>query len=393
MTVDGATRPVQTFFVSDNFFSLLGLQPAIGRFFEPGEGNAAGKDPVVVLAFEYWQSRFHGDQQIIGRSIAINGHPVTIIGVAPKGFAGPTPALHMQAYLPLGMLVIDAGTPADFLSRPDVRPLLVLARLKHKSSVAQVEPALAVIGERILKENPRTDQKVGALRAVRLRPPMIASGDDNPLGKFAAMLLVLGIFVLLLACLNVANLLLVRATLLRGEIAVRAALGAAHGRVVRLLLTESLLLALLGCGGGILVGLAASRLLASLDFPTTLALSLDLRFNWLVFFFALAVALLAGIVVGIVPALRASRNNVSEVLHESQRTSSGGRQRLRNILVTAQVAGAMTLLIVAGLFVRSLHGVQHTDLGFNPRNVTNLTFDANQIGYPRAQGERFYRDL
>jgi putative ABC transport system permease protein len=393
MTVDGVTRPVQTFFVSDNFFSLLGLQPAVGGFFTPGEGNAAGKDPVVVLSFEYWQSRFHADQKIIGRSVAINGHPVTIIGVAPRGFAGPTPALHMQAYLPLGMLVIDAGTPPNFLSRPDNRPLLLLARLKPGTSVSEASPALAVIGDRILKEHPRPDEKLGALRAVPLRPPMLASGEGNPLGKFAAMLLVLGIFVLLLACLNVANLLLVRATLRRGEMAVRAALGAAQGRLVRLLLTESLLLALLGCGGGVLVGLAATRLLSSLAFPSSLALSLDLRFNWAVFSFAFAVALIAGVVVGIVPAFRAARGNVSAVLHESQRTSSGGRQRLRNMLVIAQVAGAMTLLIVAGLFVRSLHGVQHTDLGFNPRNVINLTFDANQIGYPKAQGERFYRDL
>jgi predicted permease len=393
MTVDGNTRPVQTFFVNDNFFPVLGLKPAMGRFFALGEGNAAGKDPVVVLAWDYWQSRFHGEQQIIGRSVAINGHLVTIIGVAPKGFEGPTPALHMQAYLPLGMLVIDAGTAPDFLSRPDARPFLVLARLKHGSSVEQVRPALALIGERILKENPRPDEKAGALRAVALRPPMLASGEGNPLGKFAAMLLVLGIFVLVLACLNVANLMLVRATLRRGEMAVRAALGSTHGRLVRLLLTESILLALLGCGGGIIVGLAATRLLRSLTFPTSLALSLDLHFNWPVFSFAFAVALIAGIVVGIVPALRASRSNVSAVLHESQRTSSGGRQRLRNILVTAQVAGAMTLLIVAGLFVRSLHGVQHTDLGFNPENVTNLTFDANQIGYPQLQGERFYRDL
>jgi putative ABC transport system permease protein len=222
---------------------------------------------------------------------------------------------------------------------------------------------------------------------------MLASGEGNPLGKFAAMLLVLGIFVLLLACLNVANLLLVRATLRRGEMALRAALGSTQGRLIRLLLTESVLLALLGCGGGIIVGLAATHLMRSLAFPTSLALSLDLHFNWVVFSFAFAVALIAGVLVGIVPALRASRSNVSAVLHESQRTSSGGRQRLRNILVAAQVAGAMTLLIVAGLFVRSLHGVQHTDLGFNPGNVTNMTFDANQIGYPQAQGERFYRDL
>ncbi|HEY2114780.1 MAG TPA: ABC transporter permease [Candidatus Angelobacter sp.] len=394
MTVQGVTRPVETFFVSSNFFSLLGLKPTLGRFFEPGEGNTAGADPVVILAWEYWQSRFHGDPQVIGKAVAINGHPVTIIGVAPHGFVGPTPAIHMQAYLQLGMLVIEAGTLPDFLSQQESRPFMILARLKHGGNVEQVRPALAILGKRLLQENPRPDEKAGSLGANILRPPALFSAEgSNPLVKFAAMLLVLGIFVLLLACLNVANLLLVRATLRRGEMALRAALGAARGRLIRQLMTESVLLALFGGGGGIAVGLVVTRMLASLDFPTALPVSLDLRFNWLVFTFAFAVALVAGLIVGVVPALRASRSNLNDVLHESQRTSSGGRQRLRNFLVSAQVAGAMTLLIVAGLFTRSLRGVQHADLGFDPRQVTNFTLDANQIGYPQVQGETFYREL
>jgi putative ABC transport system permease protein len=405
MTYQGKTLPVQTFFSTGNFFSLLGLKPALGRFFTPEEGNIAGGDPIVVLAWEYWKSRFYGDSEIIGKIVAINGHPVTIIGVAPKGFVGPTPVFHMQAYLPLGMLVIDAGTSSGFLSAPNARPLMVLARLKPGTSIEQVKPALAIVGERLLKQYPRPDQMAGngaiavpnttgALHAIPLRPPGVMNGEGaNPLAKVAAMFLTLGILVLLLACLNVANLLLVRATARQGEIAVRAALGAARNRLVRQLLTESLLLSFLGCTGGIVIGLAATRLMAHARFQTHLALSFDLRFSWLVFAFAFSVALLSGLVVGVAPALRATRTNLNAVLHESQRTSSGRKQRLRNILVVAQVAGALGLLIVAGLFTRSLQGVQHSNLGFDPNQVTNLTLDPNQIGYPKDKGQQFYRAL
>ena len=405
MTYQGKTMPVQTFFATGNFFALLGLKPALGRFFTPEEGSTAGGDPVVVLAWEYWQSRFHGDPEMIGKAAAINGHAVTIIGVAPKGFVGPTPVFHMQAYLPLGMLVIDAGTSPGFLSAPDARPLMVLARLKPGDSIEQVRPALAVVGERLLKQYPRPDQtagngaivvpnSTGALRAIPLRPPGIMNGEGaNPLAKVAAMFLTLGILVLLLACLNVANLLLVRATARQGEIAVRAALGAARNRLVRQLLTESLLLCFVGCTGGIVVGLAATRLMAGARFQTHLALSFDLRFSWLVFVFAFSVALLSGLVVGVAPALRATRTNLNAVLHENQRTSSGRKQRLRNILVVAQVAGALGLLVVAGLFIRSLRGVQHANLGFDPHQVTNLTLDPNQIGYSKDKGEQFYQSL
>src|SRR5262245_44193056 len=169
LTYQGKTLPVQTFFASGNFFSLLGLKPALGRFFTAQEGGTAGADPVVVISWDYWQSRFLGDTGIAGKSVAINGHPVTIIGVSPKGFFGPTPLLHVQAYLPLGMLVIDAGTAPDFLAKSDVRPLNIFARLKHGDSPERVRAALEVVGQHLLTRYPRPDEQITGMHAVPLR--------------------------------------------------------------------------------------------------------------------------------------------------------------------------------------------------------------------------------
>ena len=393
LTYQGKTHPVQTYFVTGNFFTLLGLKPALGRFFESREGQTAGADPVTVLSWEYWHSQFHDDPTIIGRNVAINGHPVTIVGVGPKGFVGPTPLLRIQAFLPLGMLVIDAGTPSDFLNKVDVRPLIVLARLKHGSVPEQVRPALNVVGKHLLARYPRPDEKPDGMRAVPLRPPgLMSSTGANPLVRAAAFFFTLGILVLLLACMNVANLLLVRATARQAEMAVRAALGAARPRLLRQLLTESLLLALLGCAAGIGIGLVTTRLLTAIHIPTALPVSFDFRFNWMVFAVAVVAAFLSSLVVGIAPALRASRTHLNSVLHDSGRSVTSRRQRLRNVMVAVQVAGSLSLLIVAGLFTRSLHSAEHADLGFDPHQVTNITVEPNQVGYPQAKAEAFYQD-
>jgi len=394
LTYQGKTRSVQTYFVTGNFFTLLGLRPTLGRFFDPQEGQAAGADPVTVLSWEYWHSQFHDDPAIIGKTVAINGHSVTIVGVGPKGFVGPTPLLHIQAFLPLGMLVIDAGTAPDFLSKVDTRPLIILARLKPGSRPEEIRPALNVVGQHLLARYPRPDEKPDGMRAVQLRPPGLLSGTGmNPLVRAAAFFFTLGILVLLLACMNVANLLLVRATARQAEMAVRAALGAARRRLVRQLLTESLLLAFLGCAAGIGIGLATTRLLTTMHIPTALPLSFDFRFNWLVFAGAVVTAFLSSLVVGIAPALRASRAQMNNVLHDSGRSVTSRRQRLRNVMVTIQVAGSLSLLIVAGLFTRSLHSAEHSDLGFDPQQVTNITVEPNQIGMPQAKAEAFYQEL
>ncbi len=392
LTADGTTKAVQTAYVGGDFFSLLGITPAAGRFILNTEGKAAGADPVVVLSYSYWQTRFAGDPAIVGKAVSINGHPVTVVGVAPKAFFGPTPILEIQAYLPLSMFLIERGVDGDFLTNPSARSMLALARVKPGANSKLIQSELAVVGQRLLKQYPR-DRGIGDLQANPLRPPGIMSGAANPFPKLAALFLTLAGLVLVLACINVANLFLVRAAARQREMAVRAALGAGSGRLVRQLLTESLLVAALSCGVGTLIGLSGARLLGSLPLQTELPVALDFEFNWRVFAYALAVAAATAAFVVVVPAARIRHGNLREVLHEGGRTSTGGRQRLRDVLVAVQVGGSLTLLIVAGLFVRSLRGVQTSDLGFDPQHVLNLTLDPNEIGYTEQQGRAFYRAM
>ncbi|PYX34178.1 MAG: hypothetical protein DMG80_03175 [Acidobacteria bacterium] len=391
LTADGTTQAVQTAYVGGNFFAMMGITPAAGRFILSTEGKVAGADPVVVLSYNYWKTRFGGDPAILGQAVFVNGHPVTIIGVAAKGFLGPTPLLQVQAYLPLSMYLIERGVGADFLADPKARSMIALARVKPGVEIKQVHSELSVVGERLLKEY-RREGGFRELRANRLRPPGIMSGG-NPFPKLAALFMTLAALVLALACVNVANLFLVRAAGRQREMAVRAALGAGSGRLVRQLLTESLVVAALGCGVGVLLGLGADRLLGSVSLQSELPIVFDFSFNCQVFAYAFAVSVAAALVVGVVPAARVKHGNLREVLHEGGRTSTGGRQRLRSVLVAVQVGGSLTLLIVAGLFVRSLRGAQNTDLGFDPRSVVNLTLDPNEIGYTDVQSRVFYRSI
>jgi predicted permease len=390
LTVDGTTQPIQTAYVGGDFFSLLGIAPAAGRFVLSTEGQSAGADPIVVLSYSYWQSRFGGDAATVGKAVSINGHSVTVIGVAPKGFLGPTPLLNVQAYLPLSMFLVERGVGTDFLTNPGARSMLAFARLKPGADMQQVQSELAVVGQRLLKQYHR-ERGIGELSAHQLRPPGLISGTTNPFPRLAALFLTLAAMVLALACVNIANLFLVRAAGRQREMAVRAALGAGNGRLVRQLLTESLVVAALGCGLGMLLGVSATRLLNSVPLQSELPIAFDFDFNWHVFMYSLAAGVVTAMFVVVMPAARVRGGNLREVLHEGGRTSTGGRQRLRGILVAAQVGGSLTLLIVAGLFVRSLRGVQRADLGFDPGGVLNITLDPNEIGYTDVQGQVFYR--
>jgi macrolide transport system ATP-binding/permease protein len=391
LTVDRETRPTQCVFVTGNFFSVLGIKPYLGRFILPSEGSASGADPVVVLSYRYWQGRFGGRVDIVGKKTFVNGHPATIVGVAPEGFLGLTPVVETQAYLPLGMAAVSSDTPPDFLNDPEARTMLIFARMKLGGTLAQAQSALEVVSPRIVHQFPRTDAR-NPLSPMSLRPPAIINGD-NLFQRVAALFLTLAVLVSILACVNAANLMLVHASLRQREMAVRAALGAARGRLVRQLLTESVLLALLGCAGGMFIGLMGSSALSSVEFQSESPVVLDFQLNWHVFVYAFGVALVTGFLVAVVPALRVSRGNLHEILHEGGRTSTPGRQRFRTVLVAVQVGGSLTLLIVAGLFVRSLAGVQKADLGFDPQHVVNFSMNTNEIGYNKPQGLSLYSQV
>jgi predicted permease len=249
-----------------------------------------------------------------------------------------------------------------------------------------------VVARRLAADHPKENEDMSL--EVYLEPRARPNPDpNNTMVVISGLFLGLAMLVLLLACVNVANILLVRGTVREREMAIRAALGAARSRLIRQLLTESVLLAFAGGVAGILLGYWGSSVVGSLPIGGDLPVHLDFGFDWRVFGYAFGVAMLTGLIVGIVPAIRASRGNLASILHEGGRGIVGGKHRLRNTLVVVQVGGSLTLLIIAGLFTRSLGRAQRTNLGFDPSHVVNLSMDPSEIGYSEAQGKEFYKTL
>ncbi|MGC1266035.1 MAG: ABC transporter permease, partial [Candidatus Acidiferrum sp.] len=382
--------------VSSNYFSALGIKPAYGRLILPSEGRTPGADPIIVLGYSYWRKKFDGDPNVVGKKVQLNELPFTVVGVVPQDFHGTYSVLDMDAYIPFSAEPNedpDAPIQKIWTSRGS-RTLTLMGRLKPGVSLRQAQSTLNVVAQRIAEQHPDSEKGI----SVQLYPEKLARPDpdpENPVPLAAVAFMAMAGLVLLVACFNIANVLLVRATVRQREMAIRAALGAGQGRLVRQYLTESLLLAFLGGGAGLLLGSWAAGILGSLRLGTDLPIQFDFRPDTTVYLFALATVLVTGLIVGIMPALRAARTNVILVLHEGGRGSSSGprRQFARNSLVVAQVAGSFVLLIVAGLFMRSLSKAEKINLGFNPDHVLNLSVDVQQVGYQEARGREFFRDV
>jgi putative ABC transport system permease protein len=373
-----------------NFFEFLGLQPAMGRLFRPEEGEDLGSEQFVVLGYRYWKRRFDGSPSVIGMAVEVNGKPCTIIGVAPEELIGPFTPVETDAYLTLGLVNDRVGLSKE-RGRGDIH---VFARPKPGVGLAQARASLNVVAAQLEREYPATNKGLKAeVAPERLARPEPDASRTNPVGV-AAFLIMVGL-VLLITCVNVANLVLVRASTRYKEIAIRASLGAGRGRIFRQLLTESLLLSGMGGAAGALLGAWFTHLIGSIRFPTDITLHLNLAFDWRVFLYTGVIALACGITVGLVPAWRASRMNLNAVLRESGRSGGSGaaHQRMRSALVIAQVAGTLVVLVIAGLFARSLQSTQHMELGFNPDHVLNLGMDPAQIGYDEARATNLFRAI
>jgi len=393
LTLNGKAEPIVVYDVSGNFFAAIGVRPLLGRFILPEEGSVTALNPVIVLGNSFWQTRFGGDPSIVGKTVLYNGRPVTVIGITPREFHGVSALVDIQGYLPLGMQQVDSSYQQDIPTNRGFRNLALYARLSPKVTLQEAQSALDVIGDRLAKENPKTEEGM-TITVFPERFSRPGPNPDQPVLKVSVLFLVLAALVLVLACVNIANFLLVRATARQREMAIRAALGGTRLRLIRQLLTESVLLALCGGIAGILFGLAGSNALSSIGhLATTMPVLLDFHLDWRVFGYAFGAALVTGLVVGIVPALRGSRRGLIEAIRDGGRTMTGSRNHLRAVLVAAQVGGSLMLLIVAGLMIRSLNHAQRSDLGFDPRNVLNFTLDPNEIGYGRQQGLQFYTQL
>jgi putative ABC transport system permease protein len=391
LSVNGQAERITITYAEGNYFTMLGVNALHGRALLPSEGQKPGADPVLVLGNRYWKRRFGGDPSIVGTRALVNGHPFTIVGVVPEWFKGTYSLAEFDAYLPLRMASLEPAYK-DAFTRRDNHDFRAIARLARGVSLAQGQSVFTVVSQQLEQQYPDTNKTV----RMRLHPENLArpepeAGAQMPFISIVFMLMV-GL-VLLVACVNVVNLLLVRTSVRQRELAVRAALGAGRARLVRSLVTESVVLAIAGAAAGLVVGRVLSGLLGSIRLPGDLPFAFDFSFDWRVFGYISVLSVVAGLIVGLLPALRASRADLNDVLREGGRGSAQGGSRMRKALVVAQIAVSLILLIGAGLFTRSLGQAQQMDLGFDPRNVLNLSMDVAQQGYDEARGRTFYKEV
>jgi predicted permease len=390
-SADGRTDRVSITAVSSNYFSGLGVTPGLGRLILPSDGESPGEQPVVVLGYNFWQKRFGGDPRVIGKQVRIDGKLVEIIGVVPKKFHGSFSIFEMDGYVPFSF-IFSGGAGSNFWSDRNIRLILAMGRLKPGVSLTQAQSLFDVISQQQAEQYPATDKGFG-LRVLPERQSRPIPYANNSFLLISALFLVLSAIILLLACTNVVNILMARMSSRMPDLAIRTALGGSRTRLVRQMLTETMLLATLGGILGVLLGMWASGLTGAIH-PSGLPLQLDFGFDWPVFAYAFALVLVTGIFVGLVPALNATRADVNAVLHQGGTTGArGGRHEARKDLMVLQVAGSLTLLIVAGLFVRSLQSAEHMELGFNPDHVLNVTLDPKEDDYNEAQTREFYHEL
>src|SRR5262245_522877 len=370
--------------VTGNYFDTLGVEARVGRTLR-ADDTIAGAPPVAVISHGFWQRRFGGDQGIVGRTITLDRREVTIVGVTEKSFRGLRLDGPPELWIP--MMAQTMGGRRN-------RGLGITGRLQPGVTLEQAQSQIRVIAAQLARAYPETN--LGTLAAPNEPRPMTvrqesripAQGQKNVWTVFGLLLAVVCL-VLLIACANVANLLLARASARRREIAVRLAIGATRGRLVRQLLTESILLALLGGGGGLLLAIWGSGLLPALFSPAE-AGGLDLSFDWRVFVFTLAVSLLTGVLFGLAPALDSSRTDLVTTLKDGLSARRQKRVPLRQALVVTQVALSLTLLIGAGLFMQSLNRALKFDPGFETHNLLVTSLATRGSTMSKEQGQAFY---
>jgi predicted permease len=393
----GQSEPeqLQASMVSPNFFDVLGVKAYRGRFFYPDEGKKLGADPVVILSHALWARRFGSDPRVVGQTISLNATSYTIIGVAPPNFKGIVSLAPPDVlWIPLSMRdYVLTGQLRDLENHRRMRWISIVGRLKPNVSVEQARAALKTIASALEKEYPRDNPG----RTSELYPLNQSALGINQRGQFSlAGVVLMGVvgLVLLIACVNLANLLLAQAAKREKELTLRAALGAGRFRLVRQLLTESTLLSLVGGLAGLLIAFWGRKLLWSFRPPFLPDGSIDLSFDSRVLLFTLLVSLLTGLVFGMIPALKASKTDLNEVLKAGGRGGTMGwaHNRMRSLLVVSEIALALVALIGAGLFLRSMQKAQEINPGFESKNLFQYNFDLGALRYTPDHGQQFFRD-
>jgi putative ABC transport system permease protein len=377
--------------VSSNYFEVVGTRTAAGRFFLPEEDRTTGTHPVAVLSHDLWIRRFGGDPALIGQSIRLNNLPYTVIGVAEPGFTGTT-FMGTDMWVPMAM---DAHVRAADTSLRDTHGavwMTSIGRLKPGVTASQARQELDAIMKNYLRE--QNDPRVETWGIAVAQSARVPAGIAGPVVGFVGVLAALTGLVLLIACSNVAAMLLARALERRREVATRLAIGASRGRILWQLLVEGLTIALIAGAISLPIAAALVSLLSSIQPSLPVPLALELQINPRVMVFALLLATMTSVVFGLLPALQATRFEVAAALHGHGSTTDRRRSWLRQGLVAAQVAMALLLLVSAGLFLRSLQEAATTDLGFTVANVDTLQIDTRVGGYQSdAEGLRAIENL
>lgn len=402
LSYGGRTERVSGELVSGNYFPVLGVGTAIGRLFTSSDDRFQGAHPVAVLSYGYWQTRFAGDPGVIGRKLEINGFPFTVVGVSQAGFFGTDPGYAPQIRMPMMM----APKLSAYMDLNDRRSRWVTAfgRLKPGVSPIEAKASIQPFFHQILRME--VMQKAFAKASPYMKKSFLQmSMDILPAAKgrsylrrqFSKPLLVLMatvLLVLLIACANVANLLIARAAARQKEIAVRLALGSGRRRIVQQLLVESLLLSLSGGAAGVGLAVWADKALISFLPPSSVPLTLSAMPDWRILGFSIGLSLLTGILFGLTPALQSTRPDVARTLKDQAGAVAGGTStRIRKLLVVLQISLSLLLLIGAGLFIRSLQKLRELDPGFRTTNLLSFKMDPTLNGYKTERTKAFYEHL
>lgn len=388
LEADRGPARVWGYLATGNYFDALGVRPAAGRFFHAADDQHQGQSPVVVLSFDCWTSRFGADPRVIGTTVDVNRRPYTIIGVAPRGFHGTELFYRPEIWVPMMMQAqIEPDNP--WLDRRSTENLWVIGRLKSGVTPSQAAGDLSAIAAQLARQYP-SDQGT----TIRLaRPGLVGDGLGSPVRAFTLALLVLAGLVLLAACANLAAALMARAVDRRREMAIRLSIGAGRGRIMRQLLTETLLLAAAGGAMGLGLAVGGTRMLSNWQLPVTVPVQFDVRADPVVFAFALTASLGAGLLFGLLPARQASRTDATPALKGAEVAPAGVRRRIGfgDALVVLQVA--ICFVLVAACFV-ALRGLRQTlarPIGLEPDGVAMVGFDLGLAGYEPLQGRVFHQ--
>jgi predicted permease len=396
LTWSGGTEPKQIFgqMVSANYFDVLGLRPVSGRFFLPDEDTKLGGNDVAVMSYSLWANKFGSDPNVVGKILTLNATPYSVIGVAPRGFKGAfTFGNAEQIWIPVSMYPqLLAGFFKDNFNDRRFLATAVIGRIKDGVGLSGAEASLKTVASHLESAFPKDN----ASRSVALTPladAAVGVNNRNQIVLTGGLMMGIVGLVLLIACVNLANLLLAQAARREKEIGVRAALGASSGRVMRQLFTESMVLAILSGVVGLALAYGGRAALWSFRPPFILDGDVDLGFDSRVLFFTLSVALATAVFIGVAPAIKAAKPNLIEVLKIGGRGGTVGwtRNPFRSLLVVTEIALALVALVGAGLFVRSMQNAQRIDPGFESRNLFVFAFDLGALHYDEGRAQQYFR--